>query len=355
MTTRRIFLQQTAAFGATLLSASAQATDAPKKDAKDIPIILDTDIGTDVDDAFALALILASPELDLRGVTTVGTDPETRARIVCRFLSALDRRDIPVAAGATPQPAEEIEKQGRYANAGDARRERVSRPVKESAIDFLYQQLKAHRGELTLLAIGPLTNIARLLREHPDCKPWIKRLVLMGGSVRAGYNGKAPAEPEWNIKCDIPAAQAVFACGIPLVVAPLDATTMLKLEEPLRRRLFQAKTPLTEQVQALYRLWGARTPTLFDPVAAALCFEEGFCTMENLRLEVDSKGMTRVVRGETNAKVATKIRGDDFLKWYVQRVTDPKVFQSRDRKGAVCQRRDRKGAVAFPAPLRSRL
>ncbi len=319
MKPRRIFLKRAAAIGAALFSSPSLGVELPKKK-KAIPIILDTDIGTDVDDAFALALILVSPELDLRGVTTVGTDPQRRARIVCRFLAAVDRNDIPVAAGAMPQPAEEIEKQGRYANPAGGQRRRTSRPVKESAVEFLYQQLKAQRGELTLLAIGPLTNIARLLREHPDCKKWIRRIVMMAGSVRVGYKGKAPPETEWNIRCDIPAAQAVFASGIPLVVAPLDATTMLKLEEAPRQRLFRAATPLTEQVQALYRLWGAQTPTLYDPVAVALCFDESFCTMEDLRLEVDAKGQTREVKGATNARVATAIRGDDFLKWYVDRV-----------------------------------
>jgi inosine-uridine nucleoside N-ribohydrolase len=320
MKTRRGFLQRSALVGAALLSPSALWGSAPKADKKSIPILFDTDIGTDVDDAFALALILASPELDLRGVTTVGTEPHTRALMVCRFLTALGRRDIPVAAGATPQPSEEIEKQGQYAHHPAVIFNRTSRPVKESAVGFLYRQLKAQRGELTLLTIGPLTNIARLLREHADCKPWIKRIVLMGGSARVGYNGKPPAEVEWNIKCDIPAAKAVFASGVPLVVAPLDATTMLKLEEPLRRRLFQAETLLTYQVQALYQLWGAATPTLFDPVAVMLCFQERFCTMEDLRLEVDDKGMTRIVKGEANARVATAIQGEDFLKWYVDRV-----------------------------------
>jgi inosine-uridine nucleoside N-ribohydrolase len=288
---------------------------------KAIPILLDTDIGTDVDDAFALALILASPELDLRGVTTVGSEPRTRALIVCRFLAAAGRSGLPVAAGAPPQPAEEIEKQGRYAKTARDGRSRMSQPVKETAVDFLHQQLKARPGELTLLTIGPLTNIARLLRDHPDSKPWIKRIVMMGGSVRVGYNGKAPPEIEWNIRCDIPAAQVVFTSGIPLVVAPLDATTMLKLEEPLRRRFFQAKSPLTTEVQELYRLWGEKTPTLYDPVAVALCFEEGFCTMEDMRLEVDAKGMTRAVKGEANARVATAIGRDEFLKWYVRRLT----------------------------------
>ncbi|HTU91355.1 MAG TPA: nucleoside hydrolase [Gemmataceae bacterium] len=318
MRPRRLFLKRAAAIGAALISSSSLAAEAPAKRKKAIPIILDTDIGTDVDDAFALALILASPELDLRGVTTVGSEPRTRALIVCRFLAAVGRGNIPVAAGAAPQPAEEIEKQGRYAKADG--RPRAAQPVKESAVDFLYQRLKEQRGEWTLLAIGPLTNIARLLREHPDCKRWIRRIVLMAGSVRVGYKGKAPPETEWNVRCDIPAAQAVFASGVPLVVAPLDATTMLKLEQAPRRRLFQAKTPLTEQVRMLYELWGERTPTLYDPVAVALCFEERFCTMEALRLEVDSKGQTRAVKGTANARVATAIRGDDFLKWYVDRV-----------------------------------
>ena len=192
--------------------------------------------------------------------------------------------------------------------------------MKDTAVEFLYKQLKARPGELTLLTIGPLTNIARLLKEHPDCKPWIKRLVMMGGSVRVGYQGKAPPDVEWNIKCDIKAAQTVFASGIPLVVAPLDATTMLKLEEPLRRRLFKAETLLSYQIQAMYQMWNEPTPTLFDPVAVALCFDERFCTMEDLRLTVDDKGMTRAVKGAANARVATAIRGDEFLKWYVDRV-----------------------------------
>ncbi|MGH7174697.1 MAG: nucleoside hydrolase [Gemmataceae bacterium] len=320
MRPRRLFLKRAAVLGAGLLTSSSLSADATTAEKKAIPILLDTDIGTDVDDAFALALVLASPELDLRGVTTVGSEPHTRALMVCRFLTAIGRRDIPVAAGASPQPAEEIEKQGRYANHPAVIFDRTAKPVKQTAVELLYQQLKARRGELTLLTIGPLTNIARLLHEHPDCKPWIKRIVMMGGSVRVGYNRKSPPQVEWNIKCDIKAAQAVFASGVPLVVAPLDATTMMKLQEPLRRRLFQAETLLTYQIQALYQMWNAATPTLYDPVAVMLCFDERLCTMEDLRLEVDDKGMTRAVKGAANARVATAIRGDDFLKWYVDRV-----------------------------------
>src|SRR5579871_5641419 len=163
-----------AVLGAMLLVVPAAHSAQPPGMKKAIPILLDTDIGSDIDDAFALALILASPELDLRGVTTVGTDPQTRARIVCRMLTAAGRREIPVAAGERPQPEEEIEKQGRYAKSPDISGGRSAQPVKETAVDLLYQQLKARPGELTIVAIGPLTNIARLFREHPDCKPWLK-------------------------------------------------------------------------------------------------------------------------------------------------------------------------------------
>jgi inosine-uridine nucleoside N-ribohydrolase len=326
--TRTVFIGG-ALLGVILLAMPDSYSAPPAPTKKTIPILLDTDIGSDIDDAFALALILASPELDLRGVTTVGAEPQTRARIVCRLLSAAGRREIPVASGENPQPVEEIEKQGRYVQSPDGPGDRAVKPVKESAVEVLYQQLKARSGELTIVAIGPLTNIARLFREHPDCKPWVKRLVLMGGSVRVGYKGQAPPEPEWNIKCDIPAAKAVFASGVPLVIAPLDATTTLQLKEPLRRRLFDARTKLTEPLHQLYKLWEQPTPTLYDPVAVTLCFDERFCTMEELRLAVDDKGMTVAVEGKANARVAMTIRGDEFLAWYVDRVASAKTLSDR--------------------------
>lgn len=281
-----------------------------------IPVLLDTDIGTALDDAFALALVLASPELELRGVTTVHGDAYTRALVVCRMLEAAGRGQIPVASGCSRQERPDSRDQLAYGLQPSFRK----RPLPQPAVDFLYSELKVHPGELTLLAIGPLTNIAALLRTHPACKPWIKRIVLMGGSIRVGYNGKPPAEAEWNIHTDIPAAQAVFGSGVPLVVAPLDAATDLKLEKPLRDRLFSAAEPLTGQLRALYDLGDGSTPTLFDTAAVGLCFEERFCTMEDLRLEVDAHGITRVVQGKSTARVATAIRSTEFLKWFLDRV-----------------------------------
>src|SRR5262249_6678226 len=150
----------------------------------------------------------------------------------------------------------------------------------------------------------PLTNVAELPTRHPDCKPWIKRIVLMGGSVRVGYNDRPPPDDEWNIKSDVAAARTVFTSGVPLLVAPLDATTSVKLDPALRKRISDADTPLTRPLDTLYRLWGKPTPTLFDPVAVALCFDEQWCKIEERRLEVDDKGYTRVREGKPNARVA---------------------------------------------------
>jgi inosine-uridine nucleoside N-ribohydrolase len=306
----------------------APGVDAADKPPAKIPVLLDTDIGDDIDDAFALALVLQSPEVDLRGVTTVFGDAHTRALLVCRLLHEVGRDDIPVASGSPPRVRPEIRGQFQYGLRPCFRK----RPVREPAVEFLYQELKAHPGKLTLLAVGPLTNVSRLLRKHPDCKPWIKRIVLMGGAVRVGYKNKPPVEVEWNIKCDIKAAQTVFRSGVPLVVAPLDATTALKLKEARRSRLFAAGTALTWQLQALYQLWDQPTPTLFDPVAAALCFEEKFCTLEPLRLEVDDRGFTRPVKGKPNARVATSIRREEFLSWLVKRLAPAKAKPARKMK-----------------------
>lgn len=293
------------------LAAPAAAQEKPAR----VPVLLDTDLGDDVDDAFALALVLASPELDLRGVTTVTGDAWTRAQIVCRWLHLVGRDDVPVAAGAPPRDVPELRGQMQFGLRAGFRNQ-----PKRDAAELLYGQLKARPGELTVLAIGPLTNVAELLRRHPDCKPWIKRIVVMGGSVRLGYDGKKTPEPEWNVKSDVKAAQAVFASGVPLVIAPLDATGTVRLEPNARRRLFARPSTLTDSLHALYQLWSKPTPVLFDPVAVALCFTERFCTMESLALRVDDRGMTLIGKGRPNARVATAIRSDAFLAWYVDRL-----------------------------------
>src|SRR5947207_6533906 len=135
-----------AAVMSALSGTALQAADPPKDK---VPVILDCDIGTDIDDTFALALALASPELDLRGVTTVSGDTHTRALMVCRMLTAAGRRDVAAAAGADPQPAQDLRgMQVQYARHPAVVFYRTAKPVKEGAVAFLYQQLKAHPGAI---------------------------------------------------------------------------------------------------------------------------------------------------------------------------------------------------------------
>jgi inosine-uridine nucleoside N-ribohydrolase len=304
--------------------------------AKSVPVVIDTDIGADIDDAFALGLAVASPELDIVGITTVGrggdpdpyvqhidkTRDEDRAWLVCRFLTQVGRKDIPVAAGASPQPLSPIDWQIQYRRHPAAIYNRTLKPVTESAAELIARLAREKDGELVVVCIGPLTNIARLLKDHPDAAKKIKRLVIMGGSVAVGYDGNPKPEPEWNIKTDIPAAKAVFASGLPLTVVPLDATATLKLEKKDRDAIFEARSMLTYQVQNLYELWDKETPILFDPAAVLAAFDGHFFTWKELRLEVDDKGMTLPKEWKPNARVATAVKGDAVIAEVVKRLRE---------------------------------
>jgi inosine-uridine nucleoside N-ribohydrolase len=300
---------------------------------KKVPVVIDTDIGADIDDAFALALAVASPELDILGVTTVGRggdpDPfvqhidkkrdEDRAWLVCRFLTQVGRKDIPVAAGADPQPKSPLDWQIQYRRHPAAIYNRTLKPVKETAVELLARLAKEKDGELVIITLGPLTNVARLLKDEPEAAKKVQRLVVMGGSIAVGYDGKPKAEPEWNIKSDIPAAKAVFASGLPLTVVPLDATATLKLDKKDRDAIFRAHTPLAWQVQNLYELWGKETPIFFDPAAVMAVIDDRHFTWKELRLEVDDSGMTLVKEGKANARVATS-SGNALMLSVVERI-----------------------------------
>ena len=307
----------------TLVALAAFAS--PSVAADKIPVLIDTDIGSDVDDAFALTLAVASPEIDLVGVTTVGTAPYDRAWMVCRFLTQVTGKKKPeelppVAIGGAPPEKTEIDWQIQYRRHPAALFNRTLKPAKEPAHELMAKLAKAHDGKLVVVCLGPLTNVAKFIKEYPDDAKKVARFVIMGGSVAVGYDGAAKPETEWNIKCDVPAAKAVFASGLPLTVIPLDATATVMVEQAARDKLFSARTMLTWQVQNLYELWDKETPVLFDPVAMAAVFNEKHLTFKEMRLEVSDTGMTLAKGGKPNARVATAIEADEFVTWYVDRV-----------------------------------
>ena len=302
---------------ATLLQATLSAAD---PNVARQPIILDTDIGTAVDDTFALGLAVACPELELRAVTTVTQQAEDRAWMVCRFLTHVDRAAVSVAFGREPQPASPLGLQVQYRRHPAVVWNRTLRPAEDAAVKVMHDQLKAARGKLTLICVGPLTNVAQLLTTHPEARPWIKRIVVMGGALDIGYGGQPPAAAEWNIRSDIAAAKTVFQAGVPLLVVPLDATVGVTLDDARRERLFARHSPLTHQIAALYQLADEPRPTLFDPVAVALAVDESFAEWTACRLVVDDRGLTKVVAGRPNARVARSLDRERFLDWYVSRI-----------------------------------
>jgi inosine-uridine nucleoside N-ribohydrolase len=269
-----------------------------------VPVLLDTDLGNGVDEAFALALILGSPELELRGVTTVSGDTNVRAMMACRFLTMTGRRHTPVAAGAEPQPKSEIRGQYQYYYHPDVLFNRTTKPVKEPAVEFLNARLKGQSGQITILATGPLTNIARLLREYPDSKRGIKRIILHASNFRA----------------DIKAAREVLASEVPLVVIPPHMTKYLLLTNQDARRVFAPVTALSLQVQALYQLANEPTTILAAPLVPAIAFEERFVKFEDQSIDVNLSGDIVPKEGKPNARVVVKNEENAFLKWYVERM-----------------------------------
>jgi inosine-uridine nucleoside N-ribohydrolase len=293
-----------------LLFTSVSVAAPPEK----IPILLDTDIGTDIDDAFALALILQSPELDLLAVTTVAGDTQARARLAAKMLHEAGRSNVPVAAGE-PGPSQPID-QTRWADG-------LAGPplVKEKAVDLMRREFERRPGEITLVAICELTNVAALLKSDPSIGRKIKRIALMGGSIAHGYDQDLKPAAEWNIKSNPAAAQVVFSSGVPILMAPLDVTAMLQLDDAARRRIFTRLTPTTNALALLYHLWGQETPTLFDPMAVAMLIDPSLCEVKELAVEVDGQGFTRVVEGKP-AHVTAGMRTDPakFFAFYLRRV-----------------------------------
>jgi inosine-uridine nucleoside N-ribohydrolase len=278
-------------------------------------VIFDTDIGDDIDDAYALGLLLRSPEVQVVGVTTAFEDTHLRARLVTRFLSAAGRGDVPVYEGPKTAAAKHFS-QRKWAEGSPDR----SYP---DAIEFVLETIRKNPGEITLVAVAPLTNVGVLIRKDPETFRKLKRVVMMGGSVALGYGGKKEPEVEWNIFNDVAAAKALFGVGVPLYMMPLDSTE-IPLGPERQAQLFAKKTGMTNALEELTAEWSAAgkhtSPTLFDPVAAAYAVRPEICPTTAIRIEVDDKGMTRRVSGAANANVCLESKTGEFFDLFLSRV-----------------------------------
>src|SRR5919108_1922088 len=317
------------AFAASSQCASQNSPPSPREAKQTVrveKIIIDTDIGDDIDDAFAVALALRSPELKILGITTTFGDTEKRAKLLDRLLGAVGRSDIPVAAGM-PTPPKTDFTQLKYAEGGHFAK--ASHP---DAVAFLLDKIRRNPGEITLVAIGPLVTVGAAIDKDPETFRKLKRVVLMGGSIYRGYGDTGSGtprgpEPEWNIKNDIPSAQKLFAAGVPLFVMPLDST-QLKMDAANRNLLFRQGTPLTDALTLLYHEWGQETPTLFDPMTIAYIVAPALCPVQPMHIRVDEKGFTRPDPGPANApnspnaQVCLDSKPDAFFQFLIPRLAN---------------------------------
>lgn len=318
------FLEPMTSHESPVASHQSPTTNHPSPPQSSAPaeqIILDTDIGDDIDDAFAVALALQSPELKILGISTTFGDTEARAKIVDRMLGETGRTDIPVLAGAPTQTKNPMS-QRRYGESGHFAR--ASHP---RAVDFILDQIRHQPGEITLVAIGPLVNVGALIDKDPQTFLKLKRVVMMGGSIVRGYGDPWSSSPhgpdaEWNIINDIPSAQKLFRSGVPLYVMPLDST-QLKLDEVKRAFLFRQGTPLTDSLTLLYHQWGQQTPTLFDPMTVAFLLNPQICPVQPMHVRVDDKGFTLREPGSPNAQVCLRSDEDAFFHLLIPRLAAP--------------------------------
>ncbi len=296
-------------------------------------IIMDTDIGTDVDDCLALAVLLASPEVALEAVTCVYGDVALRARMVAKLLRLAGRDDVPVYLGACPpllglRPIYWPGHEG-LGLLRDDDPPPIGQPL--GAVDLLVETIMASPGEIHLLAIGPLTNVALALRKEPHIAQNLASLMIMGGVFRGPGRFHLPYA-EHNIVCDPEAAHIVMTSGAPIVLVPLDVTTEVRVFPDGAAQIRGGGTPyhaaVADQI-ARYPGFVARGWThLHDPLAAALLIDPSFATLEPLHVEVELGGRLSVAATlarapseahPANAQVALGVDAPRFERWFVER------------------------------------
>ncbi|MBB6671962.1 nucleoside hydrolase [Cohnella nanjingensis] len=269
-------------------------------------VIIDTDIGSDIDDAMAIALALRSPELKLEGVTTVYGDARLRARMVSKMLMLSGRTGIPVLAGLDEsllrnrpvwmaghegdgllEPGEELTYDSRH------------------AVDFIIDTVMRNPGEITLIPIGPLTNIAASLIREPQVARNVKEIVLMGGVTRLGDNGADMRIVEHNISCDPEAASVVFGSGAPIVMVGLDVTLKVQITEQERQRLIQSNDPLNLKLADMMARWFAFVKEdhtfMHDPLTVSLLIDRSLVKTQKMSVQIEYDH-----RPKTGQTVATK-------------------------------------------------
>ncbi len=241
-------------------------------------VLFDTDIGSDIDDAVALAWLLANPECELVGITTVSGQPEVRAKLASVLCKVAGKEVRIVPGAADPRQVEPRQPVAQQAPSLERWPHDETFPS-EDAVDFMADLITGNPGEITLLAVGPMTNVATLFERHPDVPMQLKQLVLMCGRFGPDQMGRGPYE--WNVYCDPHAAEVVLNTETSrTLVHGLDITMQVQMQADEVRKRFSA--PLLAPVLDMAEEWFSRRPliTFHDPLAAVAVFDETICGYE---------------------------------------------------------------------------
>lgn len=257
-----------------------------------IPLLIDSDIGTYLDDYLAIGLAVSSAEIELRAVTTNDGDATTRARIARRLLDLAGRTDVVVAAGAgEPLLRRRPGNWAGHEGAGILDGLGVAPQLDHRhGAQVIVDEAMAHPGELTILAIGAMTNLALAFALEPRVTSAIKHAVLMGGSLRNGPGWLGVPVAEWNFAADAEAADMVVRSGVPLTIVPFDLGERCRFRRADIARLRAAGSPLqlaiADQAERAMARWGEDETWPFDPMALAYLIDPTLLTIEQLHVEL---------------------------------------------------------------------
>lgn len=271
-------------------------------------VIFDCDLGDDIDDAFALAMLIASEDLDVLGICLdYGNTPE-RAKVACRMLYETGRSDIPVFIGRKTND--------HYApqfNWGKGFKS--LKPNKKPAADFIIETLNAQPDKVVLITVGPVPTMMDIIEKDKGALLNAKHIYSMYGSFYMGYGAGPMIDAEWNVRADEQASKMFSSSGAKITYAGLDVTTFVKWEKDYRDKIAMRHSPLTDAVCGLYTLWGMETPTLYDCVAVGMVLWPDLFTYRPAFVKVIDGGYTVIDESkEPNSQVGMRINKDEFLK-----------------------------------------
>ena len=329
---RRGFMGQMVVGGAAMagwpLVSRSSASESREVRKDPIPVILATDIGDDIDDTWALGMLLKCPELDLKLALTEYGKPRYRARLLAKFLQTTGHGHVPVGMGPDVEPRGEG---GQAAWVKDYDLGTYRGKVHTDGVQAMIDLIMRSARPVTVIGIGPLPNLAAALQREPRLAQRA-RFVGMDGSVRVGYDGAKNISAEWNVKADVKAAQQVLGAPWEITITPLDTCGLVTLEGQRYRRVAEALDPVASTIIQNYRIWcrsnkhpgdaERRSSVLFDTVAVYLAFSHELCRMERLGIRVSDDGFTRIDSAGKTMEVAAQWQSlDAYRDFLVARLT----------------------------------